>query len=300
MKQLSFIAILAACLSQACSSEPPDAPLSEWQGSGVATFSEYEPLEAKPLRLFYYVPANAGPNSPVVLLFHGDQRNAMEYRDAITHKAIEYGFIAVAPEFSEANFPGLNAYQLGNLFQDGENPTAQTLNPAELWTFSLAEPIFYFVKNKTKTRVTGCHMIGHSGGAQYLHRLLLYKPRTPVEKAVISAAGWYTLPDASVKFPYGLGESPYSAAALPGLFARKLFIQVGSSDNNPGASGLRRNPEADLQGSNRLERAQYFFQESGKTAQALAVPFEWELHIIPGLSHDFGNAVSVSADLLFK
>ena len=38
-------------------------------------------------------------------------------------------------------------------------------------------------------------------------------------------------------------------------------------------------------GSNRLERAEKFYQTAAETARALRVPFFWELRIIPGVGH---------------
>ena len=42
-------------------------------------------------------------------------------------KANEYGVILIAPEFSDLDFPSGNAYNLGNIFIDGNNPSPETL-----------------------------------------------------------------------------------------------------------------------------------------------------------------------------
>lgn len=283
----------------ACKEEVPKIPTSEWEGNGVSVFTDYEPLADKNIRIFYHVPANVQANSPIVFVFHGAERNALEYRNAIVDKATALGFIAVVPEFSDLLFPGSNSYQLGNVYEDGEEPSLATLHAEAIWSFSLVEPMFAYVKNKTKNASTHYWAIGHSGGAQFLHRFLMFKPVNHCEKAIVSAAGWYTATDKSITFPYGQGSSPLESLDMQSLFAKDITVQVGTSDNNPNSPSLRRTPEADAQGPHRLARAQYFYNTAAQKADSLALPFDWRLSIIPGLSHDFVDAVGHSADLLF-
>jgi len=278
--------------------KPPSA--SDWQGSGVEFFSDYEPQAGKQMRLFYYVPVAVLPTTPIVFLFHGAERDAMAYRNSLINKANVYGFIVVVPEFSEINFPGVSAYQIGNVYDDGDEPSPATLHPEEQWSFSFIEPIFSFVKNKTKNTSARYHVIGHSAGAQFAHRFLMFKPSAKVGKTVVSAAGWYTALDTQITFPYGLQDSPIENLDLGPLFEKQVYVQVGTADNNPNASSLRRNTKADLQGLHRLARAQYFYNKAEVLAVGLSLPFVWKLVIIPGLSHDHVAAVGHSADLLFK
>lgn len=274
--------------------------MSEWQGSGVENFTDYEPQADKVMRLFYYVPQNATATTPIVLVFHGAERNALEYRNALISKANQHQFIVVVPEFSEANFPDVNGYQLGFVYQNGDQPSPATLRPESLWSLSLVEPIFAFVKNKTRNSSATYQLISHSGGAQFAHRLLLFKPAAKFDKAVISAAGWYTATDKSILFPYGMQASPLENLAMAGVLNKEIIIQVGSSDNNPNSSTLRHTPEADAQGLHRLARAQYFFNKAENMADSLGLPFAWRLTIIPGLGHQFLDALPHSADLLFQ
>lgn len=293
-----FIA-LALVFLLACKKQQPSVPSSEWQGSGLEVFVDYEPLAAKNVRLFYYVPVNATATSPIVFIFHGAERNALEYRNAIINKANTLNFIAVVPEFSEVNFPDVNGYQLGNVYVDGDEPSPATLNAEAIWSFSLVEPMFAFVKNKTKNSSATYFAIGHSGGAQFLHRFLMFKPTTKCDRAIVSAAGWYTATNKNIDFPYGLGSSPLENLDLAPLYAKNITVQVGTSDNNPNASSLRRNAEADVQGLHRLARAQYFYNTAAQSANVLSLPFTWQLAIIPGLSHDYVAALGHSVDLLF-
>ncbi len=275
-------------------------PKPEWSGSGVDNFDASSAGIAQPMRVFYFVPANADPNTSIVFVFHGDNRNAMDYRNAIESKARSLNFIAVVPEFSDQNFPGVNAYQLGNMFQDGENPSPETLNPENKWSFSLVPAIVDFTRKKVGAVNAANFFIGHSGGAQFLHRFLIFKPYNSFIRAVVSAAGWYTIPDTTVTFPYGLASSPYQASVRKEILGKEVVIQVGSQDNNPNASSLRRNAQADLQGIHRLARAQYFYNSAMAISNELNTLFKWELRIIPGLDHSYGPAIQESSELLFK
>lgn len=281
----------------ACKEEQPKP--SQWSGSGVVTYTDYEPFAGKAMRLFYYVPATAQPNTPIVFIMHGAERNALEYRNAIIDKAEQKGFIAVVPEFSESNFPDVNGYQLGNVYVDGDAPSTATLLPEAQWALSVIEPMFSYVKVQTNNQSSGYQLIGHSGGAQFAHRFLWFKRQTRLEKMVISAAGWYTCPDEAVPFPYGFANSPLSSIPQGNLLSQQVFVQVGTSDNSTTTTAIRRDSLANLQGNSRLSRAQYFYQNAQTKAANVGVTFGWQLRLINGLGHDYQDALPQAADLLF-
>lgn len=271
-----------------------------WKGSGMQVFYDEGLEDARKIRIFYYVPEKLNGDLPLVMVFHGIERNAMEYRDALVSKAAEKGFVLVVPEFSEETFPGTNAYALGDMFPDGELPNPDSLRPVNAWSFSVVPRLLQFARLKVPDAGKEVYLIGHSAGAQFLHRLLLFLPDFEVDAAVVSAAGWYTLPDKKINFPYGTGISPADSPEHNAFFKRKILVQVGNSDNNPNSSNLRHTPEADLQGLNRLERAQYFYQRCTHLADSAGKQLNWSLHIIPDLSHNSSRAINHSADLLFK
>jgi hypothetical protein len=290
-------AIFLLLFASACSDK--DKPATQWEGSGMQVFYDEALSEPRSLRLFYYVPEKKQEKMPVVMVFHGIERNAIEYRDALISKAAAKGFILVVPEFSEEVFPGTNAYALGDMYPDGELPKADSLRPANTWSYAIVPRILQFVRMKTPAAGTEVMCIGHSAGAQFLHRALLFLPDFRVDAAVVSAAGWYTLPDQQVNFPYGTGISPADSTYHAAFFQRKIKVQAGMNDNNPNSSTLRHTPEADAQGLHRLARAQYFHNRCAQLAAQAGNPFNWSLHLIPNLGHDFTQAVNHSADLLF-
>ncbi|PJZ55578.1 hypothetical protein [Leptospira barantonii] len=59
------------------------------------------------------------------------------------------------------------------------------------------------VKSEHDLNTDRLYFYGHSGGAQFTHRyILMYGPQ--VQRAFISAPGWYTFPDGERNFPSGL------------------------------------------------------------------------------------------------
>jgi pimeloyl-ACP methyl ester carboxylesterase len=295
---LCMIFLLNSCSNDSIASTNNAAVLNEFTtGSG---FFEYTSFDDKLIRVFYHIPSNASASENMVFVFHGNGRNAKDYRDAMISKANQYGFIVITPEFSRTNFPGGDAYNLGNVFIDGDNPSPSTLNPESEWTFSVIEPLFDFVKQNVNNTSLKYQIFGHSAGGQFAHRFVMYKPNARYDKVVASASGWYTVPDFNVSFPYGFTQSPLETSNLEHLFQKRVFIQIGNLDNDPNASALRHNIFADAQGLNRLDRAQYFFDKIAVLAQENNLEFQWELHIKEGADHDFEIASQNAADLIFN
>ncbi|NKF31987.1 hypothetical protein HER21_36775, partial [Pseudomonas sp. BGM005] len=106
---------------------------------------------------------------------------------------------------------------------------------------------------------TGFSIFGHSAGAQFVHRYVEFVPHAPVNVAVAANAGWYTMPDESARFPFGLdGDAPQFDASA--AFGRHLVILLGTDD--VGTKNLRRDDEARAQGDTRLERGREFFDRA--------------------------------------
>lgn len=269
-------------------------------GPGTTSFNYSTSNGSKSLNVFYYVPENTTQTAPLVFVLHGAGRNAEDYRNSMITKANEYGFIAIAPEFSQTNYPGGDGYNLGNVFEDGDNPSPDTLNQEMDWAFSIIEPLFDYMKNEINNTNNSYYMYGHSAGGQFVHRFLMFKPNARVYRAVASASGWYTFPDSSITFPYGFNESLLQSSSLDNLFSKNLIIQVGENDNDPNSPGLRHNQFADAQGLNRLERAVNFFEFSQNLAQEQTISFNWELYINNDADHDYITASQSAADLLFN
>ncbi len=136
--------------------------------------------------------------------------------------------------------------------------------------------------------VSKVFMFGHFGGAQFAHRYAMAYPHR-VHALVAASAGWYTFPDTSAKFPYGIRSS----RSLPGLtfdpeqyLQVPMYVMVGTQDT--GTERVRRNDRVDAQqGSTRIERARRWVAAMQAQAQAHALPPRVELTELPGAGHSF-------------
>ncbi len=241
----------------------------------------------KTIRVWYYLPEKAGPNTPVLFVMHGVNRDADRYRDEWLPHAQKYGLLLLVPEFSKELFPTEENYNQGNTRDSKKRPL-----PREQWSFSFLEPIFDAAKKATGNQSREYHLYGHSAGAQFVHRFLYFVPNARVTKAVAANAGWWTLPDPAVDFPYGLRGSAVDGAALQVMLRRPLVVLLGTADTDPNHVHLRRTPEALAQGPHRFARGQFFYEAGRTRAAELGVPFGWQLATAPGVDHnDKGMAV---------
>ncbi|MBI1266887.1 MAG: hypothetical protein GC193_05590 [Cryomorphaceae bacterium] len=274
---------------------PQPAPMTYLSpGLGSFVYNAYQPLSLKPVTVHYYIPEGNISQMPIVFVFHGNNRNGSEYRDAWISSADTHQCIVVAPEFSEEYYPGSEQYMEGNIFDSFGN-----LNPASEWTFSLIEPLFDFVKSDVGNLTSEYEMFGHSAGGQFVHRFILFAATTSVNRAIAANSGWYTVPDPLVDFPYGLQNSPSGTAQMPTFFTRKLIIHLGQADTNPNDPSLNQSAGANAQGAYRYARGLYFFAESQSISSLNSMPFEWLKIEVPGVAHDF-EAMSIdAASILF-
>jgi len=307
MKSRSILILIIITLFHSCSSKN-DGLIgldnftelnSQSEGSGTFPFV-YNSNTNKSLDVYCHIPENSDSSTPIVFLFHGNNRNANEYRNSLVAKANLYGFILLVPEFTTTQFPGGDGYNLGNVFTDGDNPSASSLNNESEWAFSVIEPLFTYAIQNLNNQSSKYHIIGHSAGAQFAHRFLFFKPLARIDKMVASAAGWYTTLDLETNFPYGINASPLEDINFSLLFSKQLTILVGSNDNDPNSSALRHNSIVDLQGLNRLDRAISFYNNAQSKAADLNVNFEWDFVINPNEDHNYLIAVSKASDIIFN
>ena len=270
---------------------PPIAPhVSITPGrSGSFEFRGYGPLSDRPLKVWYDAPAGDLTSVKVLVVMHGQSRTGQAYRDSWIDDARRVGALLVVPEFSEAFYPGSDAYNLGNMEHE----------PESRWSFSLIEPLFDHIRADTGNRTDGYYLYGHSAGAQFVHRFLLFKPDNRVKRAVAANAGWYTTPEAQVAFTYGLRGSPATDAGLRRALATPLTVLLGENDTDPNDSDLRHTPEADRQGPHRFARGHFFFEAGRNAAGALGAPFGWALKTVPGAAHSNGDMAPAAARALF-
>lgn len=136
---------------------------------------------------------------------------------------------------------------------------------------------------------TRFRLFGHSSGAQFAHRYLMAHPHR-VESAVIAGARWYTFPDTTRRFPFGIRSTKRlpDIAFNPEQYLRvRVTVLEGTLDTE---EDVFRNSEEIVaqQGKHRLERARRWVAAMKAQAQAHAMPSMIELNEIDGVDHHFG------------
>ena len=296
---LIFAAFIISCDPAGSSFSPNPEPIIPAEinvGNGMFIFS-FNNIDVE---VFYHVPVSYSSSSKIVFGLHGGSRDAEGLRDNMIQKSIDYNFILIAPKFSSSNFSLGDGYNLGNVYVDGDNPTTSTLNDENEWSFSIIEPLFDSVKSSLSLESEKYNLFGFSAGAQFVHRFIQFKPDARFDKVVAGAAGWYTVPDNSIPFPYGYDNSILISTNLSNLLSSDLHIQVGALDNNPNSAGLRHNEYADAQGLNRVTRAVHFFETGQNIAESSNYNFNWSLHIIQGAGHNLIPNAENACDLMFN
>lgn len=277
-------AVMLVC----CSVMPPPAGAAFLPaGSGEIRVDAGTPRTPMGMRLFYYRPRQAGPDAKILFVIHGARRNADRYRDIWTRHAEKYGFVVLAPEFSEDLFPGFWRFQMGNLYAatGRKKPVADS-------AFAALERIFDAVRGTYGFTAVHYDLFGHSAGGQFVHRMVLFGQARRARCVVAANAGTYSMPDETVPLPYGTGDAGLSPADYARAYAVDMVVMVGRNDDDPNHRSLSRNPEALAQGRHRLARGQLFFKKATAMAGRLGLTCRWRFVTVPGVGH---HAAGMSA-----
>jgi hypothetical protein len=305
-RRLRAVAIVCATLTAgslltACSlagggdraADRPHGSAVTSSGEGTFTFTGYEPLADRPVEVRYAAPPHDLDTATILIVIPGTGRDAKEYRADWEAEARDRHMIVLVPEFTKDEFPGASSYNLGNMVdEDGEAV------PEDRWSFRLIEALFDYVVKDVGSDQNSYALFGHSAGAQFIHRFVEFVPDNRVSVAVAANAGWYTMPDDRIAFPYGLKGSPSSERDLRGAFGTRLVVLLGADDIDPEATNLRRDEQADAQGTDRLDRGVTFYQRSRDVAEQHSLPFAWTLVVVPGIAHSHSDMAAAAAPLI--
>lgn len=287
---LPLLLLLTGCWGGEVLEEPqPDRAFT--QGQGVVAYSGYAPLSHKPIKVHYYIPKGDVTRMPILLVLPGVNRNAADYRQAWLAAADQKGVMVFSLEFPSGTYSGSE-------YIEGGMMGAQGLKPEAEWTFSMIEPLFDFITADLKSSRTTYDLWGHSAGAQFVHRYLLFKPGARIGQAASANAGWYTTPELSVDFPYGLKGTAATAATLQQVLGKKLLLQLGTADTDPNDPNLNHTPGAELQGPHRYARGQHFWQKA-QTASLSGRPFGWQKQEVAGVAHDYTRMAASASALMY-
>ena len=242
--------------------------------------------------LHYFIPDAPRDAMPLLFLFPGIERDAANYLDAWIDAATTDGRAVIAFEFPRAAYTN-NEYITGNVID-----ASGQLVPRDQRSFAVIESAFDYLKGVTGSRVARYDMFGHSAGAQFVHRYLLFNPGARVRRAVAANAGWYTVPDFSIDFPHGIKDVGLSEDDLRAAFSIPLTVHLGTSDTRQDAS-LNTSPGSMLQGPHRYARGLYFYNACSTIALRASIPFALEKRELPNVGHDQAK-MARDAALIFR
>ncbi|WP_418514086.1 hypothetical protein [Corallibacter sp.] len=249
---------------------------------GVDAFviNAYKDSDRKSIKVWTYKPESWNDQDNIVFVMHGGGRNADDYLQAWIELADINNLLIVAPEF-ENKFSKYttNDYQEGNLFT-----FFGTKNPKSEWAFTVVENIFDHIKMTNNITNDHYDIFGHSAGAQFVHRMVLLMPEARIRTAISANAGFYTLPNATLEFPYGIKNVEINLAES---YRKKLVVLLGELDNNPNLGTFRTTDLAMKQGSHRLQRGTTFFNTNIEMKNKNSWVFNWEIDTIKNVGHNY-------------
>jgi pimeloyl-ACP methyl ester carboxylesterase len=251
--------------------------------------------DKRDISVYYHKPDGVTPDSPILIVMHGNSRAAARYWRQWRDEAEAYKALILVPEFDKFDFPGSLSYHSGGMYDvvSGDD------KPEHQWTFSVINRIFDQAVKLTGSNQKYFLLYGHSAGGQFVHRYITFTGATRVKRAIAANPGWYTLPLLDEEFPYGLKGSPASIANLKPLFLTKLIILLGENDTRQ-TKGVRQTPEAMEQGPHRLARGKYYFATGKRIAKELGLTFNWRFDVVPGVGHSNGGMAPTAAKLIFE
>lgn len=263
-------------------------------GNGDFRFDGPDSLSGSPVHVWYNAPPSNLATAQILIVMTGAHRDGEQYRaDWVPLLAGRHTLLLVL-EFSRDHYPDVAAYNLGGIVDSKGRP-----QPREMWSFNMVEAVFDHVVRDVGSTATHYAIFGHSAGAQFVHRFVEFMPESRAHIAVAANAGWYTVPDDTARFPYGIKRSPLTVKELAESFSRRLVVMLGADDVDPRDSSLQRDSQTDEQGENRLARGLNFYR-SAREAAGDAIPFHWQLITVPGVAHDHGGMARAAVSVLLQ
>lgn len=267
----------------------PAAPLPA--GPGRVEFAN----AGEPITLFTYKPPTYR-DGPLVVVFHGVQRNAEDYRNFAITLAERFKTLVVAPFFDKERFP-LSRYQRGGIVDD-----AGRARPPEQWTYAAVPRLVAYVREREARPDLPYYLLGHSAGGQFLVRLAAFLPGE-ASRIVAANAGSHLFPTRERDFGYGFGGLPPELGGddvLRRYLAAPLTLYQGTGDVLVSPS-LDVSEPALRQGPHRLARGRAVFDFAAELARARGWAFNWRKVETPGIAHEaaFMFAAQEAEDALF-
>jgi outer membrane protein assembly factor BamB/poly(3-hydroxybutyrate) depolymerase len=230
------------------------------------------------LDVFTYRP-RAYAGGPLLVVLHGMNRNAEDYRDHAVPLADRANLLVVAPRFDSARFT-TEAYQRGGVTLRG------VVQPPKAWTFSYLPKLVAAVRAGEGRPDLPYDLIGHSAGGQFLTRLAAFQPGEAT-RIIAGNPGSHLFATRDLPFQYGFGGLPEELGgdeAIRRYLAAPLTLLLGTADT--GEKNLDKSATAMRQGATRIERGRNAYHLAEQLARRRGWAFNWTLVEVPGVAHD--------------
>ncbi len=227
------------------------------------------------LSVFTYRPGGCVPRG-VLLVFHGNSRNADDYRDHARPFADRSCLSVYAPRFDRERFRSWRYHRGGVIRRN-------VVQPPDEWTVSIIQDLAQWALAREGGTDQALYLFGHSAGGQFLSRVAAYAPPTGARRFVVANPSSHVWPEQGELIPYGFGWFPQAAHALKRYLNLPLTIYLGSDDT--GSRLLSRKAPAVRQGANRLERGRNAFNAGRALARQEGWKFNWKMVIASGVGH---------------
>ncbi|WP_127138793.1 hypothetical protein [Flagellimonas oceanensis] len=249
-------------------------------GTDSFVIHAYKDSKRKSVKVWTYKPESWNDKDKIVFVMHGGGRNADDYLNAWTELANKNNLLIIAPEF-ENKFSKYttNDYQEGNLFT-----FFGTKNPKTEWAYTVVENIFDHIKSVNNITNEQYDIFGHSAGGQFVHRMVMLMPESRIGTAIAANAGFYSLPNENLEFPYGIKNTETN---LQESYKKRLVVLLGELDNDPSLGTFRTTDLAMEQGAHRLERGTTFFNANKELKHKNNWTYNWEIDTIKNVGHDY-------------
>ena len=246
------------------------------------------------VELFYTLPEEINNQTQVLFIIHGGVRNPEKYLDIWKEFTKHKNIILVAPEFKRADYED---YEYLNI-SDDYGVLNKNLNEHLHNSLSI---FFSFFKSKYNLEIDTYKLYGHSGGAQFVHRLLLFSDYDNVSSAVIAGAGSYTFLN-NENYPYGLKESNHiSDKKIKRYLSQRVTFLIGNQDIKKFESSKKNNTQGKaIQGNNRFEVGINYFNNLITVSERQKIPLRWKFQIAKGVAHDNEKMSLLASKILLK
>jgi len=250
--------------------------------------------DGPPIDIINYIPPNAGPHTPLLIVIPGASRDAQRFHGSWLDLAKKHHFSVLTIGAGKEYFPDEYSYNAGNVIDEKGNSIDKSK-----WLFSAIELIFKDFKKRHGFDIKNFNLFGHSAGGGFVHRYLLFNPSAPVNRAVAANPAFVTLPNYEIKYPFGLKNIPLKNLNIESWLSQSMAIVLGSNDIGPRTKLLSNGPMAKAQGPNCLTRGKLLFEKGTLEAKKEKFLINWELIIVPGVGHDNYNIAPTACKYLF-